>query len=76
MTVCLCLCAGVRALSLRVLREMLKTEASRLHDFAELTTMKVLGAFADSEASVSGRHQGRGRGKSALTVPPLTFAPR
>ena len=52
--VCVCVCVGVRAISLRVLREMLKSEGHRLKDFAELATMKVLAAFADSEASVSG----------------------
>ena len=44
---------GVRTVSLRVLREILKTQHDRLRDYAELTTMKVLKAFADSDASVS-----------------------
>ena len=39
--------------SLRVLREILKSQHDRLRDFAELTTLKVLKAFADSDASVS-----------------------
>ena len=65
---------GVRTVSLRVLREILKTQHDRLRDYAELTTMKVLKAFADSDASVSygapvlverreGRRKGEGRGK-------------
>ena len=44
---------GVRTVSLRVLREILKTQHDRLRDYAELTTMKVLKAFADSDASGS-----------------------
>ena len=44
---------GVRTVSLRVLREILKTQHDRLRDYAELTTMKVLKAFADTDASVS-----------------------
>ena len=44
---------NVRTVSLRVLREVLKTQHQRLRDYAELTTMKVLRTFADSDASVS-----------------------
>ena len=36
--------AGVRVYSLRVLREMLKTQADKLTDFAEITTLKVSNA--------------------------------
>ena len=45
--------AGVRIVSLRMLREILKTQHERLRDYAELTTLKVLKAFAESDASVS-----------------------
>lgn len=44
---------NVRVYSLRVLREMLKTDHERLKDYAELTTMKVLKAFADTDSVVS-----------------------
>lgn len=44
---------NVRTVSLRVLREVLKTQNHRLRDYAELTTMKVLRSFADKDASVS-----------------------
>ncbi len=47
--------AGVRTTSLRILREVLKTEDSRFKDYAELMALKVLKAFADSDASVSVR---------------------
>ena len=43
----------MRTVSLRVLREVLKTQHHRLRDYAELTTMKVLRSFADKDASVS-----------------------
>lgn len=45
--------SAVKILVLRVIREMLKTEQSRLKDYAELTTMKVLKAFTDEESTVS-----------------------
>ena len=44
--------SAVKILVLRVIREMLKTEQSRLKDYAELTTMKVLKAFTDEELTV------------------------
>ena len=44
---------NVRTVSLRVLREIMKTQHDRLRDYAELTTMKILRAFADKDASVS-----------------------
>ena len=44
--------SNVRVYSLRVLREMLKTDRERLKDYAELTTMKVLKAFADTDSVV------------------------
>ena len=43
----------VKLYSLRVLREMLKTQHERLRDYAELTTLKVLKCFADSDTAVS-----------------------
>lgn len=45
--------SSVKVLVLRIIREMLKTEQSRLKDYAELTTMKVLKAFADNDSVVS-----------------------
>lgn len=45
--------ASVRSLALRILREMLKTEHKRLVDFAEITTLRVLASFTDSDATVS-----------------------
>lgn len=44
---------NVRMICLRVLREMLKTNGDKLKDYAELTTMKVLKGFADSDSLVS-----------------------
>lgn len=44
--------SGVKILVLRIIREMLKTEQTRLKDYAELTTMKVLKAFTDEESTV------------------------
>ena len=46
--------AAVRSLSLRILREILKTEHKRLAEYAEITTLRVLAAFTDSDATVSG----------------------
>ena len=43
----------VKLYSLRVLREMLKTQRERLRDYAELTTLKVLKSFADPDPTVS-----------------------
>lgn len=43
----------VKLYSLRVLREILKTQHERLRDYAELTTLKVLKCFADSDPTVS-----------------------
>ena len=43
---------AVQALAVRILREMLKTEHQRLLEFAELTTLRVLATFADSDATV------------------------
>ena len=43
---------AVRALSVRTLREMLKTEHKRFSEYAEITTLRILSAFADSDASV------------------------
>ena len=43
----------MRMLCLRVLREMLKTNGDKLRDYAELTTIKVLKGFADSDSLVS-----------------------
>lgn len=45
--------SAVKILVLRIIREMLKTEQTRLKDYAELTTMKVLKAFTDEESTVS-----------------------
>ena len=45
--------ANVRMMCLRVLREMLKTQDKMLSDYAELTTMKVLKAYADTHLPVS-----------------------
>lgn len=45
--------SAVKILVLRIIREMLKTEQSRLKDYAELTTMKVLKAFSDDDSMVS-----------------------
>ena len=45
--------ATVKLYSLRVLREMLKTQHERLRDYAELTTLKVLKSFADPDPTVS-----------------------
>ena len=42
----------VKLLSLRVLREVLKTQHERLKDYAELTTLKVLKCFADQDSTV------------------------
>ena len=44
--------SAVKVFVLRIIREMLKTEQSRLKDYAELTTMKVLKAFADEDSVV------------------------
>ena len=43
----------VKLYSLRVLREMLKTQHERLKDYSELTTLKVLKCFTDSDSTVS-----------------------
>ena len=42
----------VKLYSLRVLREMLKTQHERLKDYSELTTLKVLKCFTDSDSTV------------------------
>lgn len=44
---------SVRMMGLRVLREMLKSNGDKLKDYAELTTMKVLHGFADTDSLVS-----------------------
>ncbi len=44
--------SAVRVLVLRIIREMLKTEQSRLKDYAELTTIKILEAFSDEDSVV------------------------
>ena len=44
--------SAVKILVLRVIREMLKTEKSRLKDYAEAATIKVLKAFTDEESTV------------------------
>lgn len=44
--------SAVKILVLRIIREMLKTEQTRLKDYAELTTLKVLKAFTDEESTV------------------------
>ena len=43
---------AVRALSLRILREVLKTEYKRMADYAEITTLRVLANFTNSDATV------------------------
>ena len=43
----------VKLYSLRALREMLKTQHERLKDYSELTTLKVLKCFTDSDSTVS-----------------------
>ena len=45
--------ATVKLYSLRALREMLKTQHERLKDYSELTTLKVLKCFTDSDSTVS-----------------------
>lgn len=44
---------SVRTLSLRILREILKTEHMRLAESFEVTTLRVLTAFIDPDATVS-----------------------
>ena len=48
--------ATVKLFSLKVLREMLKTQHERLKDYSELTTLKVLKCFTDSDSTVSLGH--------------------
>ena len=45
--------APVRTLALRILREMLKTEHNRLAEYTEITTLRVLAQFTDTDATVS-----------------------
>lgn len=45
----------VKCFSLKILREILKTEHDRLKDYAELTTLKVLKCFTDSDSTVRER---------------------
>lgn len=44
---------AVRTLSLRILREILKTEHKRVAEYAEVTTLRVLVSFTDPDATVS-----------------------
>ena len=45
--------APVKLFSLKVLREMLKTQYERLKDYSELTTLKVLKYLTDTDLTVS-----------------------
>ena len=45
--------SNVRAMCLRVFREMLKSNGDKLKDYAELATIKVLKGFSDSDSLVS-----------------------
>lgn len=45
--------AHIRALALRVLREMLRSQAERFRGYLELTTLKVLEAHRDTEKEVN-----------------------
>lgn len=45
--------APVRALALRVLREILRSQPARFQDYAELTILKVLEAHKDPDAEVT-----------------------
>ena len=47
----------VKCFSLKILREILKTEHDRLKDYAELTTLKVLKCFTDSDSTVRERER-------------------
>ena len=44
--------SGHKVLVLRIIREMMKSEHSLLKDYAEMTAMKVLKAFADPDPLV------------------------
>ncbi len=45
--------SNVRAMCLRVFREMLKSNGDKLKDYAELATIKVLKGFSDPDSLVS-----------------------
>ena len=61
----------VRALALRVLREILRNQPTRFKDYAELTILKILESHKDSEKEVSG--QTLAGGGEGGRVPSLWF---